>query len=237
MGDSMAAEIAEVYSYTEQPEFALNQAAFEGLMGQFGLSSRWLKMNSDEKSRAILLLLDHLELWDREERLRGARAVLYLAQGCWEECMSDTECWDTVRENVELLHKHGVFASFIKLSENYTAADSRAQGAFQASQKKPLLGVHGCSIGQAKADGCEMLTSKFDTSCPLENDGDKIELEFPFSAPNLPSAVSMIKFRIIGLEETASSCQSILEPSFNNQVTTTSDLDMICIMYPTIITK
>ena len=49
-------------------------------MGQFGLSSRWLKMTSDEKSRAILLLLDHLELWDREERLRGARAVLYLAQ-------------------------------------------------------------------------------------------------------------------------------------------------------------
>ena len=49
-------------------------------MGQFGLSSRWLKMSSDEKSRAILLLLDHLELWDREERLRAARAVLYLAQ-------------------------------------------------------------------------------------------------------------------------------------------------------------
>jgi len=47
--DSMAAEIAEVYSYTEQPEFALNQAAFEGLMGQFGLSSRWLKMSSKEK--------------------------------------------------------------------------------------------------------------------------------------------------------------------------------------------
>ena len=37
-------------------------------------------MGSEEKSRAILLLLDHLELWDREERLRGARAVLYLAQ-------------------------------------------------------------------------------------------------------------------------------------------------------------
>ena len=49
-------------------------------MGQFGMSSRWLKMAPEEKSRAILLLLDHLELWDREERLRGARAVLYLAQ-------------------------------------------------------------------------------------------------------------------------------------------------------------
>ena len=42
-----------------------------------------------------------------------------------------------------------------------------------------------------------MLTSKFETRCPLENDGDKIELEFPFSAPNLPSAVSMTKFRYI----------------------------------------
>ena len=49
-------------------------------MGQFGMSSRFLKMAPEEKSRAILLLLDHLELWDREERLRGARAVLYLAQ-------------------------------------------------------------------------------------------------------------------------------------------------------------
>ena len=39
------------------------------------------------------------------------------------------------------------------------------------------------------------MTSKFETRCPLENDGDKIELEFPFSAPNLPSAVSTTKFR------------------------------------------
>ena len=42
--------------------------------------------------------------------------------------MSDTECWDTVRENVELLHKHGVFASFIELlsieTENAAAATS-----------------------------------------------------------------------------------------------------------------
>ena len=74
----------------------------------------------------------------------------------------------------------------IKLSENYTAADSRAQGAFQvwrieshswarfgtimcqASQKKPLLGVHGCSIGQAKADGCEVILAHFFDTCLTE---------------------------------------------------------------------
>jgi hypothetical protein len=97
-------------------------------MSQFGLGNRWLRMDRAERGRAVLLLLDHLELWDRAERLRAARAVLYLAQGCWEECCSDTECWDTVRENVALLHSYGVFASFIELlsieTENAAAATS-----------------------------------------------------------------------------------------------------------------
>ena len=55
-------------------------------MGQFGLGSQWLRMYKAERGRAVLLLLDHLVLWDRAEGLRAARAVLYLAQGCWEEC-------------------------------------------------------------------------------------------------------------------------------------------------------
>ena len=44
--DSHAAEIAEAYSYTEQPEFLLNQGAFTELMTKFGLSSLWLKMDN-----------------------------------------------------------------------------------------------------------------------------------------------------------------------------------------------
>jgi len=126
--DTHAAEIAEAYSYTEQPEFAMNQAAFTELMTKFKLGAQWLKMSSAEKERAVLLLLDQIELWGREERLQGARAILYLAQGCFDECMSDTECWDIARENVELLYKHGVFSSFIDLlsieTENAEAANS-----------------------------------------------------------------------------------------------------------------
>jgi len=113
--DTHAAEIAEVFSYTEQPEFALNQASFSQLMGKFGLSPQWLKMAKQEKERAVLLLLDQVELWDREDRLKGARAILYLAEGCFDECCSDTECWEVARDNVELLYKHGVFTSFIEL--------------------------------------------------------------------------------------------------------------------------
>ena len=113
--DTHAAEISEVYSYTEQPEFALNQAAFTELMAKFGLSNQWLKMTKAEQERAVLLLLDQLEVWEKEGRLKGARAMLYLAQGCFDECYSDTECWEVARDNVELLYKHGVFNSFIEL--------------------------------------------------------------------------------------------------------------------------
>ena len=83
--DSHSAEIAEAYSYTEQPEFLLNHGAFSELMSKFGLSSQWLKMEKREQERALLLLLDQVELWERPERLKGARAILYLALGCYEE--------------------------------------------------------------------------------------------------------------------------------------------------------
>ena len=113
--DTHAAEMAEVYSYTEQPEFSLNQAAFTDLMNKFGLSHQWLKMNKSEQERAVLLLLDQVEVWERDGRLKGARAILYLAQGCFDECYSDTECWEVARDNVELLYRLGVFSSFIEL--------------------------------------------------------------------------------------------------------------------------
>ena len=124
--DSHAAEIAEVFSYTEQPEFTLNLQAFTDLLGRFGLGTQWQRLGAGERDRAVLLLLDQLELSDREERLRGSRAILYLALGCYEECVSDTECWDLARHNVQLLFRHGVFTAFTELlameTENSDAA-------------------------------------------------------------------------------------------------------------------
>jgi len=124
--DSHIAELAELYSYTEHQEFALNLAAFEDQMSRFGLGTRWGAMKEDERRRAVLLLLDQVELWDREGRISGARAILYLAQGCWDECMSDQECWDIAKENVSLLYRAGVFPAFIDLlsieTENANAA-------------------------------------------------------------------------------------------------------------------
>ena len=55
--------------------------AFTNLMTRFGMGNQWLKMGQGEKERVVLLLLDQVEVWEREDRLRGARAILYLAQG------------------------------------------------------------------------------------------------------------------------------------------------------------
>ena len=70
-------------------------------------------------------------MWNREDRLKGARAILYLAQGCFDECYSDTECWEVARDNVALLHRHGVFSSFIELLaieiDNTEAANNAAK--------------------------------------------------------------------------------------------------------------
>ena len=57
------------------------QVAFTNLMTRFGMGNQWLKMGQGEKERVVLLLLDQVEVWEREDRLRGARAILYLAQG------------------------------------------------------------------------------------------------------------------------------------------------------------
>ena len=57
------------------------QVAFTNLMTRVGMGNQWLKMGQGEKERVVLLLLDQVEVWEREDMLRGARAILYLAQG------------------------------------------------------------------------------------------------------------------------------------------------------------
>lgn len=124
--DTTAAELAELYSYTEQGEFQLCASAWHELAGRWGIKGNWSQLDDRERDRAVLHLLDQVELTDRQERLQGARALLYLAQGCWEECQSDAECWDWTRHNIKLLYNHGVFSAFIALlameTENSNAA-------------------------------------------------------------------------------------------------------------------
>ncbi|XP_071453332.1 striatin-interacting protein 1 homolog isoform X2 [Hetaerina americana] len=124
--DCHANEIAELYSYTEQPEFQLNVKAFEDLMQDYKLNPCWQSLSEAERKSVVMKLLDHLEFLDKSMRMKAARCLLYLAQGCWAEVQSDEEQQQWAFENVLLLYKSGVFSSFVELlnieTENNTAA-------------------------------------------------------------------------------------------------------------------
>lgn len=48
-------------------------------------TKEWLELEEDAQKTYVMGLLDRLEVVSREQRLKVARAVLYLAQGkiCW----------------------------------------------------------------------------------------------------------------------------------------------------------
>nr|CAD7441286.1 unnamed protein product [Timema bartmani] len=126
--DSSINELAELYSYTEQPEFQQNVKAFEDLMRDYKLVPYWQKLSEVQQRSVVLKLLDQLEVSNKYIRMKAARCILYLAQGCWAELQSDTEQQMLSRKNIMLLYESGVFSAFVELLnieiENSTAAST-----------------------------------------------------------------------------------------------------------------
>ena len=111
----MAGEIAEFYSYTENPEFPQVQKSFDECMQNYNLPTSWKTMSEEQKETAIRRLLDQTEVTSRADRLSAIRATLYIAQGCWLENQSDSESFENCKKNVELLYRNGVYGSFAEL--------------------------------------------------------------------------------------------------------------------------
>lgn len=108
-------ELAEIYSYSEQPEFQLNLKAFEELAKSYKPNSTWNQLSEEQRESLVMKLLDLLECNDDEIRMNAARCVLYIVQGCWVEVQSDKEQQTIARDNVFLLYKLGVFSAFVDL--------------------------------------------------------------------------------------------------------------------------
>lgn len=113
--DTHTNEIAELYSYTEQSEFQLNLKAFEDLMEQYNLLPSWQRLNDEEKKSLTMKLLDHLEVSSKPLRMKAARCILYIVQGCWAEVQSDSEQQTWTKKNVMLFYKLGIFTAFTDL--------------------------------------------------------------------------------------------------------------------------
>ncbi|KAI5607637.1 striatin-interacting protein 1-like isoform X1, partial [Silurus asotus] len=113
--DKWAAELSELYSYTEGPEFQLNRKCFEEDLHTHLCEKRWVDLSVSEHRAHALRLLDGLDVTCRVKRLKVARAVLYMAQGTFAECSSEAELQYWVRYNVFLLLEVGTFSALVEL--------------------------------------------------------------------------------------------------------------------------
>ncbi|NXY49670.1 STRP1 protein, partial [Ceuthmochares aereus] len=113
--DKWAAELSELYSYTEGPEFLLNRKCFEEDFRIHVLDKKWTELDKNQQRTHAMRLLDGLEVTAREKRLRVARAILYVAQGTFGECSSEAEVQAWMRYNIFLLLEVGTFNALVEL--------------------------------------------------------------------------------------------------------------------------
>uniref|UniRef100_A0A8C8EB96 Striatin interacting protein 1 n=1 Tax=Otus sunia TaxID=257818 RepID=A0A8C8EB96_9STRI len=110
-----AAELSELYSYTEGPEFLLNRKCFEEDFRIHVREKKWTELDKNQHRTHAMRLLDGLEVTAREKRLRVARAILYVAQGTFGECGSEAEVQAWMRYNIFLLLEVGTFNALVEL--------------------------------------------------------------------------------------------------------------------------
>lgn len=84
-------------------------------MELYNLQPSWQKLSNEERESVVMKLLDQLDFSQKILRMKAARTVLYLAQGCFAEVQSDQEQQFWTRENVKLLYKLGLFSTFVEL--------------------------------------------------------------------------------------------------------------------------
>ncbi|NWX03735.1 STRP1 protein, partial [Caloenas nicobarica] len=113
--DKWAAELSELYSYTEGPEFLLNRKCFEEDFRIHVRDKKWTELDKNQHRTHAMRLLDGLEVTAREKRLRVARAILYVAQGTFGECSSEAEVQAWMRYNIFLLLEVGTFNALVEL--------------------------------------------------------------------------------------------------------------------------
>uniref|UniRef100_A0A8C5JR16 Striatin interacting protein 1 n=1 Tax=Junco hyemalis TaxID=40217 RepID=A0A8C5JR16_JUNHY len=113
--DKWTAELSELYSYTEGPEFLLNRKCFEEDFRIHVRDKKWPELERTQHRTHAMRLLDGLEVTARERRLRVARAILYVAQGTFGECSSEAEVQAWMRYNIFLLLEVGTFNALVEL--------------------------------------------------------------------------------------------------------------------------
>lgn len=139
--DSYENEIAELYSYSEGPEFQLNIKAFESVCSEAGVLALWQSMTEERRFSLLTRITDQMELCNSNSRANASRALLYIAQGCWGEVQSDQEQAMWVRRNCYTLLECNAWNSCMQLLnmeiECWVSTDSSNNSTTSSNNKQP----------------------------------------------------------------------------------------------------
>ena len=113
--DTLPHEIAELYSYSESPEFYQNRVKFLDQLEKKFPGTKWAALNLSQKKADLMTLLDQLEVVNASERMDAARSLLYLAHGNYSIGMKEMELLHTSRKNLFLMLECGVFQAITQL--------------------------------------------------------------------------------------------------------------------------
>lgn len=114
--DSLAAEISEWYTYSEEAEFLWNADSFKNtFFEQKYPNKRWSDLTVAQKKTHIIRLLDQTENSQKNLRDDANRAILYLAQGVFKECEKIEEYNASLLENIVLLYECDTFSVFVDI--------------------------------------------------------------------------------------------------------------------------
>jgi len=113
--DTLPHEIAELYSYSESPEFYQNRVKFLEQLERKFPGAKWPTMHLNQKKADLMTLLDQLEVVNASERMDAARSLLYLAHGNYSIGMKEIELLKISRKNLFLMLECGVFQAITQL--------------------------------------------------------------------------------------------------------------------------
>ncbi|VDK88806.1 unnamed protein product [Litomosoides sigmodontis] len=89
--DTHAAELAELYTYSELEDWILNMRAYRDFTKSKMLDHKWSKLMESQQKNVLLSLLEELERVEPNRRLNAARSMLYILQGAYMDFIDDID--------------------------------------------------------------------------------------------------------------------------------------------------
>ena len=113
--DSIFAELAELYSYSEEPDLHDCENSFDQYYKNYIVNETWRDLKTEAKKEHISQLLLWLGHSDVVYRSLSTQCLLYLCQGNYMECNFAEECLQLSRENIFLLYECNVLQPLLEL--------------------------------------------------------------------------------------------------------------------------